>query len=82
MTVAARKINEAADLSEEAQAGEPPLSNADRLKEHLEAGSLAAAFLDAWLRPGTPQEQQARLEAALEAHGSTESAVNAPASAE
>ena len=58
-------------MTEEAQAGESPLSNSDGLKAHLEAGSLAAAFLDAWFKPGTPQERQTRLLAALDAHGST-----------
>jgi len=65
----------------QAQDGEP-LGNSDRLKAHLEAGSLATAFLDVWFKPGTPQERQARLLAVLAAHGSTESAGNAPASAE
>lgn len=59
-----------------------PLSNSARLKAHLEASSLAAVFLDAWFKPGTPQERQSRLLAVLNAHGSTESAANAPASAE
>lgn len=66
---------------EQAQDGDP-LTNSERLKAHLEAGSLATAFLDAWFKPGTTQERQARLLAALDAHGSTESARNAPASAE
>lgn len=65
---------------EQAQDGEP-LSNSERLKAHLEAGSLATAFLDAWFKPGAPQERRARLLAALDAHGSTGSADNAPASA-
>lgn len=69
------------DAIERPQAGEP-LSNSERLKAHLEAGSLAAAFLNAWFKPGTPQEREARLLAALAAHGSTESVGNAPASAE
>lgn len=69
------------EVVERAQ-GREPLSNFDRLKAHLEAGGLAAAFLDAWLKPGTPQERQAQLLAALDAHGSTESAGNASASAE
>lgn len=56
--------------------------NSERLKVHLEAGSLAAAFLDAWFKPDTPQERQARLLAALDAHGSTEGAGSAPASAD
>lgn len=66
---------------EQAQDGKP-LSNSERLNAHLEAGSLAAAFLDAWFKPGSPQERRARLLAALDAHGSTECAGNAPASAE
>ncbi|MGD9881638.1 MAG: hypothetical protein AB7U95_16055 [Reyranella sp.] len=68
-------------MTEQPQDGEP-LGNSERLKAHLEADSLAAAFLDAWFKPGTPQERQARLLAALDAHGSTESVGNAPASAE
>jgi hypothetical protein len=82
MIVAARSANEGADVTEEAQVGESPLSNSDRLKAHLEADSLAAAFLDAWFKPGTPQERQTRLLEALDAHGSTESTGNVPASAE
>ncbi len=66
---------------ERAQDGKP-LSNSERLKVHLEAGSLAAAFLNAWFKPGAPQERQAKLLAALDAHGSTESVGNGPASAE
>lgn len=59
-----------------------PLSNSERLKAHLKTGSLAVTFLDAWFKPGTAQERQARLLDALAAHGSTESAGNAPPSAE
>lgn len=68
-------------MTDQPQDGEP-LDNSERLKAHLDAGSLAAAFLDAWLSPGTSQERQAQLFAALDAYGSTESAGNAPASAE
>jgi len=71
-------VSEAFDQAQDGQS----LSNSERLNTHLEAGSLATAFLDAWFKPGAPQERQARLLAALDAHGSTESAGNAPASAE